>query len=84
MIYELITKRNIPNSEKEKLIKQYFKKTINNITKVAIKAIFYEYGDLSKFDRGGANIPISIMYQFLKRDILYHLARCFPLMIDNI
>lgn len=78
MIYELITKRNIPNSEKEKLIKQYFKNTIDNITKVAVKTIFYEFGDLSKFERGGANIPISIMYQFIKRDILYHLARCFP------
>jgi hypothetical protein len=78
MIYELITKRNISNSEKEKLIKQYFKKTINNITEAAIKTIYIEYGDLSKFERGGSNIPISIMYQFIKKDILYHLARCFP------
>lgn len=78
MIYELIIKRNIPNNQKEKLIKEYFRKTVSNITKVGIRTIFYEYGDLSKFDRGGANIPISIMYQFLKRDVLYHLARCFP------
>lgn len=78
MIYELISKRNISKSEKEKLIKLYFKKTIDNITKVAIKTIYIQYGDLSKFERGGLSIPISIMYQFLKKDILYHLARCFP------
>lgn len=82
MVYEFIKNRKITDIEKKRLLKQYFYNSIKNITYISHYAIIEFKNNKNKHNiikYINKNIPITILFQFLKRDILHHLGLCYPM-----
>ena len=81
MVYELINKRKIPYNEKVRLLKEYFYKIIRHITLISAsthKQFINDYNSKHIVEYINNNIPIGLLFQFLKSDIIYYLSLCYP------